>query len=164
MSSGEIVFSAISRSATTAFLSLSRSIVIAEPPPSARARCAATRTSSNRRLRDLWAVGFACYAWRNAKRPSFYITLEFVFLRLPLADTTSPASDTYHHARVYHEGLGPIIEADPIPKRWQGFWRALRAGPRPGNCTSFMEHREHAATFVAIAKRLRTSNLVNIAT
>jgi hypothetical protein len=47
MSPGEIVFSATSRNATTASLSFSRSIVMAPPLASARARCAATRTSSN---------------------------------------------------------------------------------------------------------------------
>src|SRR5216684_6449715 len=47
-SSGEIVESAISRSDTTGFLSLSRSIVSCEPDEIMRARWAANRTRSNR--------------------------------------------------------------------------------------------------------------------
>src|SRR3954454_23190942 len=47
-SSGEIEESAISRSDTTGFLSLSRSTVSCDPDEIIRARCAASRTRSNR--------------------------------------------------------------------------------------------------------------------
>ena len=47
-SPGEMVSSAISRSATTGFLSLSRSIVIGAPEETMRARWLATSTRSNR--------------------------------------------------------------------------------------------------------------------
>src|SRR4051812_39931898 len=47
-SSGEIEESAISRSDTTGFLSLSRSTVSCEPDEIIRARCAASKTRSNR--------------------------------------------------------------------------------------------------------------------
>src|SRR6185369_6095748 len=47
-SSGEMVVSAISRNATTGFLSLSRSIVICEPDEIMRARWLANRTRSKR--------------------------------------------------------------------------------------------------------------------
>ena len=48
MSSGGMVFSAISRKAITGFLSFSGSIVTCEPLAIARARWAANSTSSNR--------------------------------------------------------------------------------------------------------------------
>jgi hypothetical protein len=47
MSLDAIVFSAISRSAMTAFLSFSASIVMCEPLLISRARCVASSTSSN---------------------------------------------------------------------------------------------------------------------
>src|SRR5437667_706238 len=47
MSSGEIVRAAISRNATTGFLSFSGSTVMGDPLAIVRARCAATSTSSN---------------------------------------------------------------------------------------------------------------------
>src|SRR3546814_376583 len=48
ISRGRTVCSAISRSATTGFLSRSRSIVSSEPPEISRARCAESRTRSKR--------------------------------------------------------------------------------------------------------------------
>ena len=63
-----MVCSAISRSATTAGLSLSCSMVIAATLLSARARCAARSTRSNLFLGNLVDAVFDCYA-RHAVLP-----------------------------------------------------------------------------------------------
>jgi hypothetical protein len=88
-------------------------------------------------------------------------------LRPPLADITSPASDTYHHARLYHEGLGPIIEAVaykiPLPSDGKDF--GAHCALVPGRETAgHLWSTASTLHFVAVAKRLRTSNLGNIAT